>query len=80
LAIVAVLAVSTIATPPEPSANPQKQLALGAVVAFHDYSLVWPGVMQASMKFAPHGDVFADVFVWRNGGHASRRLGRALRE
>jgi hypothetical protein len=37
-------------------------------VAFHDYSPVWPGVMQAvDEDLHLTGDVFADVFVWRNG-------------
>jgi predicted O-methyltransferase YrrM len=44
------------------------QLAPGAVVAFHDYSPVWPGVMQAvDEDLRLTGDVDADVFVWRNG-------------
>lgn len=47
------------------------QLAPGAVVAFHDYSPVWPGVMQAvDEDLLLTGDVFADVFVWRNGSRA----------
>jgi predicted O-methyltransferase YrrM len=42
------------------------QLADDVVVAFHDYSPVWPGVMQAvDEDLRLTGDVHADVFVWR---------------
>ena len=44
------------------------QLAPGAVVAFHDYGPVWPGVQQAvDEDLRLTGEVHADVFVWRNG-------------
>ena len=46
-----------------------------AVVAFHDYSDVWPGVKQAiDEDLSLEGDVYADVFVWRNGSHSSGLL------
>lgn len=43
------------------------QLTSDAVVAFHDYSVVWPGVMQAiDEDLRLTGEVYGDVFVWRN--------------
>jgi predicted O-methyltransferase YrrM len=45
------------------------RLSPGAVVAFHDYSEVWPGVKQAiDEDLRLEGDVHTDVFVWRKKG------------
>ena len=48
------------------------QLTPDAVVAFRDYSDVWPGMKQAiDENLRLTGDVHADVFAWRNGSHSS---------
>jgi len=45
------------------------QLASDAVVAFHDYGPIWPGVQQAvDEDLRLTGEVHADVFVWRHSG------------